>query len=74
MGFKELLQRAVSHHGNGHLEQACQLYQEVLAEDSHNFDATHLYACVLSQQKKFEESILLFERAIRIKPQNSTVW
>ena len=60
---KELLKLALSEHRSGNLDSADKIYLDILKEDDNDFDANHLHGTILSQNKKYAESIAFFSRA-----------
>ena len=49
---KNQLIRALKMHQTGNINQADQIYIEILKNDESNFDANHLHGLVLSQKNK----------------------
>jgi tetratricopeptide (TPR) repeat protein len=64
----ELLQQAVGHHQAGNLQQAEQLYRQVLQEDSHQLDALHLLGFLLHQVGHNDLAAKHLRRALQLKP------
>ncbi|NTW10995.1 MAG: tetratricopeptide repeat protein, partial [Chlorobiaceae bacterium] len=64
------LQSAFLLHQEGKLAQAEALYKDVLRLQPANFDALFLLATAAAQQQKFEESLGLFERALKNNPRH----
>jgi Flp pilus assembly protein TadD len=62
------LTNAVQHHLNGHLDQAAQIYQAILADDPRHADALHLLGVLTYQQGNHQQACELIERAITIQP------
>ncbi len=60
---KKLLNEALSYHKNGEIDSANKIYLKILEIDPDNFDANHLHALVLSQQKNYIKSIDYFSKA-----------
>jgi len=56
----------------GQLEEAREVYRQVLKHDPRNFDALHLLGVIAAQEKDFAESVKLIGRAITINPSNAT--
>ena len=54
---KQLLKKALEYHHVGDLSSADDIYLEILKNDKNDFDANHLHATILSQNKKYSESI-----------------
>ena len=57
---KQLLKKALEYHHGGDLHSADDIYLEILKHDENDFDANHLHATILSQNKKYAESINFF--------------
>ncbi len=60
---KQLLRKALEYHHSGDLNSADDIYLEILKHDENDFDANHLHATILSQNKKYAESINFFSIA-----------
>ncbi len=60
---KRLLKKALEYHHVGDLSSADDIYLEILKNDKNDFDANHLHATILSQNKKYAESINFFSIA-----------
>lgn len=67
------LQIAIAHHQHGNLEEAKKLYVEILKASSRHFDATHLSAVLAAQCLRYDEAILHFKKAIKIRPEAAVV-
>ena len=67
---KQLLKKALEYHHSGDLNSADDIYLEILKNDRNDFDANHLHATILSQNKKYAESINFF--SIAYEHQNLT--
>ena len=67
---KQLLKKALEYHHCGDLNSADDIYLEILKSDENDFDANHLHATILSQNKKYAESINFF--SIAYEHQNLT--
>ena len=68
---KQLLRKALEYHHSGDLNLADDIYLEILKHDKNDFDANHLHATILSQNKKYAESINFFLLHMNIKPQHA---
>ena len=68
--IKNQLLRALKMHQKGNIDAADQIYVEVLQNDESNFDANHLHGLVLSQKKKYFESIKYYEKSYSINKKN----
>jgi Flp pilus assembly protein TadD len=62
------LERAVKHHQAGELQQAEQLYREILQVDPNHIDALHLLGLIAHQFGRSDVAIDLISQAIRLKP------
>ena len=60
---KQLLKKALEYHHVGDLNSADDIYLEILKNDKNDFDANHLHATILSQNKKYSQSINFFSIA-----------
>ena len=60
---KQLLKKALEYHHRGDLNSADDIYLEILKHDKDDFDANHLHATILSQNKKYSQSINFFSIA-----------
>ena len=60
---KQLLKKALEYHHVGDLKSADDIYLEILKNDKNDFDANHLHATILSQNKKYSQSINFFSIA-----------
>ena len=60
---KQLLKKALEYHHSGDLNSADDIYLEILKNDKNDFDANHLHATILSQNKKYAQSINFFSIA-----------
>ena len=60
---KQLLKKALDHHHSGNLKLADDIYLEILKNDQYDFDANHLHGTILSQNKKYTESVNFFDVA-----------
>jgi tetratricopeptide (TPR) repeat protein len=59
---------AVRHHQAGRLQEAEQLYRQVLAQDPRNADALHYLGVIAYQVGKIDLAVDLIRQAIAIKP------
>jgi len=64
---KQLLKNALEYHHGGNLKLADNIYLEILKDDKNDFDANHLHATILSQNKKYSQSINYFSIAYECK-------
>lgn len=65
-----LMPQAVALHREGRLDEAAQIYLEILSKAPKNFDATHLLGVVALQQDKFEVAQRLIKAALETDPQD----
>jgi tetratricopeptide (TPR) repeat protein len=68
----QALNTALEHHRQGRLEQAAQMYAEVLAQEPSNAAALHLMGVVYLQTAQFERAVDLIGRAISINSKESS--
>ena len=61
-------------HQQGRLEQARQIYEQVLAKQPTHFDALHLSGVIAAQSKKPGLAVELIGKAIEINPKNATAF
>src|SRR5512142_2720187 len=64
----EAIQAALQHHQAGRLEQAAEIYQQVLQRQPENADALHLLGLISHQSGQPEAAVDLISRAIQIAP------
>ena len=64
----QTIQIALQHHKAGHLPQAEQIYQQVLAVDPHHVDANHLLGVIAQQTGNNELSVHLIRKAVQSHP------
>lgn len=64
----ELLQQAIRHHQAGRLDQAEELYRQILQADPDQPDALHLVGVIAYQRGKLEEAADWIRKAIAINP------
>lgn len=62
------LRQATHHHQAGQLQQAEQLYRQVLEVEPKNADALHLLGVIASQAGEYEAAVNLITQALEIKP------
>jgi tetratricopeptide (TPR) repeat protein len=68
MTMQDDLSLALQYHQNGHLDQAAQLYQKVLANDPQHADALHLLGVVALQQGDLGRAVEWIGKAIAVRP------
>jgi len=66
--ISRLLQIALSNHSAGRLNEASQLYHEILSLDKNHDEALHLLGIIAAQTGDYEQSILKITSAISINP------
>lgn len=66
--LQEMLDRAMALHQNGHLDEAAQLYSQVLRTQSDHFDALHMLGVVRHQQGRNGEALELIGAARKARP------
>ena len=69
MDIRHLIQRAFGLHQQGQLEQAAELYGQILKQQPGDFTALQLLGLLRGQQGKNAEAVRLLEAALSIKPQ-----
>ncbi len=62
----DAVERAVSHHRRGELQQAEVIYRQVLHVEPNNADALHLLGVIAHQRGKNEDAVCLIEKAIKV--------
>ncbi|ABL65857.1 O-linked N-acetylglucosamine transferase family protein [Chlorobium phaeobacteroides] len=62
------LQRALTLHQEGRLDEAEALYREILSSSPEHFDALQLSATIAAQRHDSEQALVLFDQAISINP------
>jgi len=62
------LAQAVAYHKDGRLDEAANLYREILSERPRDFDAQHLLGVVALQQGRFDIAQRLIDSALSINP------
>lgn len=63
-----LMSEAVSLHGQGRLDEAANIYRQILTQDTQHFDATQLLGVVALQQGQYQVAQRLIGAAIAISP------
>jgi len=66
--INEALMHAAGRHQAGQLQEAEQIYRQVLAVDPANFDAWHLLGVLASQSGRLDEGIACLARAVQLQP------
>ena len=65
------LTEAVAMHKQGRLEQAKQIYEEILKSNPSHFDALHFLGLIALQEKHYQDAADLLSRAIQINPKSA---
>ncbi len=68
LDLNPLIQRAVGAHQQGHLDQAADLYEQVLLQQPDNVAALQLLGALRGQQGRHAEAIRLTQAALNLKP------
>ncbi|NTU57833.1 MAG: tetratricopeptide repeat protein [Chlorobiaceae bacterium] len=71
---QEILEQALALHRRGQLEQAGQLYAEILVLQPKHFDALHLMGVIALQTQKYQRAIELINQAIELYPHNAAYY
>ncbi len=66
------LSQAVALHQAGHLDQASEAYERIIAELPAHFDATHLLGVISLQRGDFARAEDLLARALRLNPRDAS--
>jgi len=64
----ELMKTAAQHHQAGQLDQAAQLYEQILQSDPNNAVALHLLGVIAHQRDRHNDALELVEKAIEVNP------
>jgi Tfp pilus assembly protein PilF len=72
--FELKLNKAVTLHKKGLLDDAQIIYKELLEENPNNFDANHLLGIIKLNKKELVQAIKLFNKAILINPKEAKVF
>jgi len=65
-----MLNQAIFLHQNGRLDEAKNIYSEIIVKEPGNFDAHFLFGILFAQIRNPHEAIKLFKRATEINPQS----
>jgi protein O-GlcNAc transferase len=63
-----LIAQAVGLHQAGRLGEAAALYEQIIAQQPRNFDATHLLGVIALQEERYEQAQRLISSALQINP------
>lgn len=66
----EALKTAIAHHQAGHLDQAEQLYRQILQQQPQQVDALSLLGVIACQRGKLEEGMVLYRQALALQPEH----
>jgi len=66
-----LLPQAVALHQAGHTAEAAKIYQQILAQVPHHFDATHLLGVIALQGGRLDQAEHLITLALEINPNDA---
>ncbi len=66
--MQDSLRAAIALHQAGHLGQAAEVYQQVLAQDASDADALHLLGVLHHQQGNYPQAVALIGRAVALRP------
>ncbi|MBR7800533.1 tetratricopeptide repeat protein [Undibacterium fentianense] len=66
--ISHLLQQAIQHHQQGRLQQAEDLYVQVLQQDPDQFDALHLIGVIAKQRGDLQSALNFLGKAIFVNP------
>lgn len=64
------LKAAIAYHQAGHLDQAEQLYRQILNQDPQQVDALSLLGVIACQHGKLEEGMALYRQALALQPEH----
>ena len=64
----EVMKRAVAAYQGGQLSEADRLVRAILSVKADNFDALHLLAVVKARQRRFDEALASYDRALAVRP------
>ncbi len=62
------IQKALQYHRSGQLQQAEEIYREILAQDKDHPDALHLLGLIAQRVGAYDTAMELISHALRIKP------
>lgn len=68
ISIQQTIQTAVQYHQAGQLEQAENIYLQVLKLEPNNVDANHMLGVIAYQLGKYNAAIFLIQKAIKAKP------
>jgi tetratricopeptide (TPR) repeat protein len=74
LALKPLFDEAVVHHRVGRLDEATQLYRQILAIDPHHAETHHLLGLIAYRTGALEEAVELLSQATRENQSQPTYW
>jgi len=72
--MNEILNKGLTLHKEGKLEEAKLIYKQLLIKDPNNFELINLLGAISLQLKKYDEAIILFNKAININPNHHALY
>ena len=72
--MNEILNKGLTLHKAGKLEEAKLIYEKLLEKDSNNFELLNLIGVISLQLKKYDEAIVLIKKAININSQHHALY
>lgn len=73
MSTEDAIKSALKLHHQGELTKACEIYQDVLAEDTHNVDALKFIGIAKAQQGDFTKALEYLTQAAMITPDDAAI-
>jgi tetratricopeptide (TPR) repeat protein len=67
----EVMKRALAAYQRGRLRDADDLAREILSIEADYFDALHLIAVICTQQRRFDEALASYDRALALRPDHA---
>jgi tetratricopeptide (TPR) repeat protein len=74
LSVNKLLKSAITHHTAGNLNEAKNLYEQILFIKSDHLDALHLLGTILSQEGDFSQGLILLNKAVSINPSIAEIY
>lgn len=71
VSIAQAIQRAIQHHQAGQIQEAENLYQQVLSIDANHSEANHLLGLIAYQGGKNEDAVQLIQKSIKANPDNA---
>lgn len=72
--LNSMLQQAIALHRSGRVDDAAQLYREILKVDPNHADALQLLGAVAHQQGAHAEAVALLQRSLAVDPLGPRTW